>query len=436
MRRTKTSARKFTLYRDSVCAKRLLFTVTVNAHYTVCMKKTWLLLIASLFSIQAFAEGKILRYQHHKNDAASYLSKVYEDIYIDGIYAHRSEITNWISSKVVLVSDDGNGRIQAKYMTSEKATGSKTGNISTWGEEFESEFTRTPTGHMIISKDLFMPTVRDVPVFPQEEVDVGSKWTAKGEEAEDLRATFNIEKPYIVPFNANYTYLRDEKDGERTLQVISCSYNFYYETPVKEVKDPYMPKVTRGKCEQIIYWDNDKGLLDHYTEYFSIQIKNFAGNTFLFEGNSEAEVTEFVPATTETLKRVQETVEELSLPDVSVTQNERGLTISLENIQFQADSAILMNSEKAKLQKIADILSEFPNDLLITGHCAERGTEENRQIISEARAETVAQYLEMLGVKDANHIFTMGMGSREPVASNATESGRKKNRRVEITILE
>ena len=100
------------------------------------------------------------------------------------------------------------------------------------------------------------------------------------------------------------------------------------------------------------------------------------------------------------------------------------------------DSAILMESEKVKLEKIAEILKGFPNDLLITGHCAERGTEKNRQIISEERATAVADYLLHQNVRTKDRIFTKGLGSREPVAPNTTEEGRKKNRRVEIIILE
>ncbi|MBP5575809.1 MAG: OmpA family protein, partial [Treponema sp.] len=96
----------------------------------------------------------------------------------------------------------------------------------------------------------------------------------------------------------------------------------------------------------------------------------------------------------------------------------------------------LMDSEKAKLKKIGELLKKYSNDLLITGHCAERGTASARQKLSEERAEAVASYLIGLGVRDEYHIFTQGKGSKEPVASNKTEEGRAKNRRVEITIMD
>ena len=56
--------------------------------------------------------------------------------------------------------------------------------------------------------------------------------------------------------------------------------------------------------------------------------------------------------------------------------------------------------------------------------------------MSEERAEAVAAYLVEMGIRDQYHVFTQGKGAREPVASNNTEEGRIKNRRVEITIMD
>ena len=93
-------------------------------------------------------------------------------------------------------------------------------------------------------------------------------------------------------------------------------------------------------------------------------------------------------------------------------------------------------SEKRKLEKIADILKAYKNDLLVTGHTALRGNEKARQILSGERAQSVADYLVTLGVRDSYHIFTQGKGAAEPVATNQTEEGRSRNRRVEITIMD
>ena len=66
----------------------------------------------------------------------------------------------------------------------------------------------------------------------------------------------------------------------------------------------------------------------------------------------------------------------------------------------------------------------------------DENTEKARQALSEERADAVAGYLIQLGVRDKYHVFTQGFGGRVPVASNKTEEGKAKNRRVEITILD
>ncbi|MDR9858021.1 OmpA family protein [Treponema socranskii] len=137
-----------------------------------------------------------------------------------------------------------------------------------------------------------------------------------------------------------------------------------------------------------------------------------------------------------TMQKIQDSVAELGLEDVSVKKGEKGLTISLEKIQFLPDSAVLRSSEKRKLEKIADILKAYKNDLLVTGHTALRGSEKARQILSEERAQSVADYLIVLGVRDSYHVFTQGKGAAEPIATNQTEEGRSRNRRVEITIMD
>ena len=84
----------------------------------------------------------------------------------------------------------------------------------------------------------------------------------------------------------------------------------------------------------------------------------------------------------------------MGIENTEVSETEKGITISIENIQFKADSAFLMESEKLKLQKIATILKQYPdNDLLISGHTALAGSAKARQELSEKRAQAVASYL-------------------------------------------
>jgi outer membrane protein OmpA-like peptidoglycan-associated protein len=123
--------------------------------------------------------------------------------------------------------------------------------------------------------------------------------------------------------------------------------------------------------------------------------------------------------------------------DTAVEATNEGVRITLSNIQFAADSAVLPAAEQAKLQEIAGILNSLPaRNILVAGHTASTGNRSGELRISQARAQSVADYLISLGVRRPGEITVTGYGAAYPVASNATPAGMAANRRVEITILE
>ena len=379
--------------------------------------------------------SEFFRFKHAIGDTSRILTTVRENVFYNTVFDHRAEILNRISVEVTDVQD-GKGKLEAVFMTSERSTGAA-GNTFEWGEEYQSIFLRDAKGRYDIAEKYFMPVVRDVPVFPDEEIEPGAKWSAQGEEAHDLRRAFNIETPYKVPFKADYEYTGTftTQDG-KTLHIITAQYKIKFQTPSTSRRDIEIPLVTEGFSNQLIYFDLEKGAIDHYTEEFSITIKSNKGNVFLFEGTSEGEVTEYTTNAVSQIDEVQQKIETLNLENVDVVADDKGLTFRIENIQFLPDSAILLSSEKDKLKKLAEIISEFPaNDLLVSGHTALAGTAPVRQKLSEDRARAVADYLVSIGVRDAYHVFTQGFGAEKPIAPNTTEANKAKNRRVEITIL-
>ncbi|MGP1459298.1 MAG: OmpA family protein [Treponema sp.] len=387
------------------------------------------------------AEPKRFEFKFTKNDRSRILSSVDEDIFINGRFHHHAEILNRISAKITAVSPDGSGEAEALFMTSENSTGEHGGNF-TWGQEYKSVFTRAKSGAYRIADTYFMPTVRNVPVFPDTPLKAGDKWSEDGHEAHDLRRTFAIQKPFKVPFTANYEYKGDKVDGSgNVLSLIEVKYNLYFESPRKNSQltadQMNLPAMTMGHSHQKIWWDNGKGTIDNYSETFRIIIQTFAGDTLTFQGTARAELTEFERSSTrENREKITGTVQELGLKDIVVKESDKGLTISIENVNFEADSAELAPEEKTKLRYIADILKKFGNDILVTGHCARRGTEQAQQELSEQRAASVASFLTQLGVRTSDCIFTQGKGAQEPVAPNDTEAGRKRNRRVEIMLMD
>ena len=400
------------------------------------MKKT-VFIITLLFLAACLSAQVKFEFKQKKGNSGSYISTVEEDVYINNVPSHHAEIINRISSKMTNVASDGEAFIYATYMTTENSISQQTGRSLSWGEETTSVFSRKKNGELTISDDIYMPTVRNVPVFPDKKIKIGETWTAKGKEVQDVRKAFNMDKALIFPFEATYTYKEDQTVDGKKLNVILVEYEFSYEATDELLNAGQTLTQSVGWSKQTLYWDNDRGLLDHYDEEFLIKIADLYGNLYVFTGTAHAELTEFSSLNDDsTAKQLQDTFDKLKLENISVKKGEKGLTISLDNIQFEPDSDVLLESEKIKLKKIGELLKQYSNDLLITGHCADRGTASARQKLSEERAEAVASYLIALGVRDEYHIFTQGKGSKEPVASNNTEEGRAKNRRVEITIMD
>ena len=401
------------------------------------MKKTIFITGLFLFVMAGLSAQVKFEFKQKKGNSGSYISTVEEDVYVNNIPSHHAEIINRISSKMTNVATDGEAFIYATYMTTENSISQQTGRSLSWGEETTSVFSRKTNGELTISDDIYMPTVRNVPVFPDKKVKIGETWTAKGKEVQDVRKAFNMDKALIFPFEATYTYKEDTTIDGKKLNVILVEYEFSYEATDELLNAGQTLTQSVGWSKQTLYWDNDRGLLDHYDEEFLIKIADLYGNLYVFTGTAHAELTEFTSLNDDsTAKQLQDTFDKLKLENISVKKGEKGLTISLDNIQFEPDSNVLLESEKIKLKKIGELLKQYSNDLLITGHCADRGTASARQKLSEERAEAVASYLVNLGVRDEYHIFTQGKGSKEPVASNNTEEGRAKNRRVEITIMD
>ena len=101
---------------------------------------------------------------------------------------------------------------------------------------------------------------------------------------------------------------------------------------------------------------------------------------------------------------------------------------------FDLDSAMLMLESREQINKLADVLQEFPEtEITIVSHTDDAGPRDYRQKLTERQAVSVKNYLTDRGV-GGGRIHTMGFGASSPVADNTTADGREKNRRIEIEI--
>ena len=115
---------------------------------------------------------------------------------------------------------------------------------------------------------------------------------------------------------------------------------------------------------------------------------------------------------------------------------DRGLLINLsgDRIRFASGSANLPADAAPSLERIAGILAEYPElDVQILGHTDSSGNPEINRGLSEQRAAAVREALVERGVA-SSRLRIEGLGSTQPIASNATNEGRQRNRRVELYI--
>ncbi len=104
------------------------------------------------------------------------------------------------------------------------------------------------------------------------------------------------------------------------------------------------------------------------------------------------------------------------------------------DVLFPVDSANLTPSSQGTLEQVAGVLHDYPKTaVVVQGHTDSTGSERHNQELSERRATAVKNYLIGRGV-DPGRMTAVGYGEGLPVASNATEAGRRQNRRVDILL--
>lgn len=121
-------------------------------------------------------------------------------------------------------------------------------------------------------------------------------------------------------------------------------------------------------------------------------------------------------------------------PNVEVDEDGCMAKTVLSDVLFAFDKAELTAEARRILDRLGDSLKQRDEmtAIRISGHTDSVGSSAYNQRLSQARADAVMRYL--LDIGCGQPISARGYGESRPVASNATEEGRRKNRRVEIEL--
>lgn len=124
------------------------------------------------------------------------------------------------------------------------------------------------------------------------------------------------------------------------------------------------------------------------------------------------------------------------LENLQLRQTESGVVVTLGDVLFETGQAELRSDSQTSLVEVVDLLQSEPSkSIRIEGHTDSVGDAATNLQLSEQRANSVLSALESLGV-DPARITVVGMGEDFPIASNDTEEGRSKNRRVDVILLD
>lgn len=105
-------------------------------------------------------------------------------------------------------------------------------------------------------------------------------------------------------------------------------------------------------------------------------------------------------------------------------------------VYFDYDSAVIKDSEREKIEAVANHLKKNPaTRLIVEGHCDERGSNEYNLALGERRALAVRAYLIGLGI-GGDRIQTKSFGEERPVAPGHDESAWRLNRRGEFVVVQ
>ncbi len=104
------------------------------------------------------------------------------------------------------------------------------------------------------------------------------------------------------------------------------------------------------------------------------------------------------------------------------------------DVTFDTNSTVVRPGLQSEINRVAGVLNQYPQTLVrVEGHTDSRGSDAYNMDLSIRRANAVRTLLVQRGVADSR-IDAVGYGETMPVATNDTEAGRQRNRRVEIKI--
>ncbi len=191
----------------------------------------------------------------------------------------------------------------------------------------------------------------------------------------------------------------------------------------------------RGDVRHLVYYQGETRQAVEYSLGLYIP---FGGTIPAAKPVEQSSEKSTVPQVTEPApEAVQQQPKEAPLEEIPATEPQPGkykYCISL-HIDFDIDKAEIRPEYKPEVAKVGDFMKKYDTTTaVIEGDTDNVGTYEHNMELSKRRAESVVNYLvDHFGI-DRSRLTAKGYGSSRPIADNATDEGRQKNRRIDAII--
>ncbi|OIP90443.1 MAG: hypothetical protein CO013_14475 [Syntrophobacterales bacterium CG_4_8_14_3_um_filter_58_8] len=124
------------------------------------------------------------------------------------------------------------------------------------------------------------------------------------------------------------------------------------------------------------------------------------------------------------------------IPKVTAEAGDKKIIMTILTIDLFTSASELTPAGKKILDGVGDFLKSYPNSKVLTrGHTDSTGKAAANQALSEKRAQKVREYLVAYQNVSPGRVTAEGVGSAQPVATNASAAGRALNRRVELIVI-
>ncbi|MFQ5746956.1 MAG: OmpA family protein [Gemmatimonadota bacterium] len=149
----------------------------------------------------------------------------------------------------------------------------------------------------------------------------------------------------------------------------------------------------------------------------------------------EAEVAERLRQRERRERTLREARAVFSPDEAEVLLGDNVLILRLYGLTFPSGSDEIGEENRPLLTKLERVIRQFPGATIsVEGHTDSRGDEEANLVLSRRRAVAVREYLLTNVALSADRISSLGLGETRPIATNDTEEGRARNRRIEVTL--